>query len=168
MTRTIEWLAIFGICIVGPIASSAQTINVGTTSGLAGWTVPVSITVAPGTSTPVTAQNQISYDPTKISIATLANGSPDCTVSPSTGKSAGFAFLPAGCAGNLCNKVRAIVWNATNTTIPSGTLYTCKVKIGASVSPGTYALTNAAVQLVNGTATIVGTTGSSGSVTVVP
>ena len=86
-------------------------------------------------------QNDLYFDPARVTFAVTADKRPDCVPNPAIGKHATqFGFLPAGCVdfGN-CTGVRALVLSFTDlTAIPSGSvLYTCNVSVTAVAEPGT-------------------------------
>ena len=67
-----------------------------------------------------------------IRIDSGAGGRPDCTANPAINKNgSSFAFLPAGCSGETCTQVRAVVVSLENVdAIPEGAvLYTCRATL---------------------------------------
>jgi len=114
------------------------------------------------------AQNDISFDPSKISVQArqFCGSSPDiacstnsdcpapgdtcvsvpnCRVNPAIRKeNTLFSYLPSGCAPGTCSAVRAIVFSIganSNTTIADGaTLYSCTVAVAPTTDLGSYPL----------------------------
>lgn len=99
---------------------------------------------APGSEVEVTAalstdgalvsgvQNDIGFDPVKVSIVSTPEGLPDCRVNPAIHKDATtFTFLPEGCDGVGCTSVQARVFSPDNVdVIPDGSvLYVCTLSI---------------------------------------
>jgi len=137
---------------VAPRLAAAAGVQVVNASGAAGSTVAVGVTLSAGASDLVAGtQNDITYDPTMVTVAAVASNSnkPDCTVNPDINKKIdgsqtfGFGFLKDGVAcdptADTCNTVRAIVLATDNVDpIPAGsTLYTCNFTISASAASGT-------------------------------
>lgn len=121
--------------------------------------------------TVVAAQNDLAFDRRNAPVAPLANGMPDCTGDPATGKDiALFGFQPIACGTNVpCTAVRAVILSLDNIEpIPNGsTLYTCRVAIAESAAPGTYPLTVSGVVLVDPKANeLPGSQGVNGSILV--
>ncbi|HZP41637.1 MAG TPA: hypothetical protein VFD84_08985 [Candidatus Binatia bacterium] len=84
-------------------------------------------------------QNDVAFDVANTPIAVGARGGPDCTSALS--QTVRFAFLPAGCAGRSCTRMRAVITSLNGSTIPSGaTLYTCRVAVPSTASAGSHAL----------------------------
>ncbi len=76
-------------------------------------------------------QNDILFDPAVVTIARTGNGRPDCTANAALGKEGtAFSFQPAGCSGERCTGVRALVLSLSNVSpIPTGSvLYSCTVR----------------------------------------
>ncbi len=109
-------------------------------------------------------QNDIVFD-ANVRVKARSNGRPDCTVNPDINKpGTSFAFQPAGCSGDACTGVRAIVFATDNVDpIPNGSvLYTCNVTVSGS---GTLNVTNARGSTPGGQA-VSGFTGREGKVCV--
>jgi hypothetical protein len=88
-------------------------------------------------------QLDIAYDSVNTPVAANASGAPDCVVNTAIGKNATtFAFLPAGCSGSACNRVRAIVLDTGNVNpIPTDSrLFTCKANVTPQTPSGNYLL----------------------------
>jgi hypothetical protein len=128
-------------------------IIVGTAVGNPGDTVALTVTLHAPAVTPgvAGAQNDFTYDSTRISVAVRAGGHPNCTVNPAIEKEATeFSFLPVGCSGTACTTVRALMFSTSDPllTIPDGSaLYTCQVLIAADAPLATYMVTASNVLL---------------------
>ena len=108
-----------------------------------GNTVRVNATLVTGGALVAGTQNDIAFDSFNAPIVALANGKPDCLVSPAIDKRAtSFAFLPSGCSGTACTMVRAIVLSTENSDpIPDGfMLYGCEVRVALGAAAGEYPL----------------------------
>jgi hypothetical protein len=165
------WLVALMGALPPSLASAASIEVVPGTNGAAGDTVSISLQLRAQDETIVAAQNDLGFDRRNTPVASLANGMPDCTVDPATGKdSALFGFQPIGCGTSVpCTAVRAVILSLDNIDpIPNGsTLYTCRVAIAASAAPGTYPLTVSGVVLVDPEANeLPGSQGVNGSIAV--
>ncbi len=58
-------------------------------------------------------QVDVGYDSQFTPVAAKADGTPDCTPNPATGKDMSFNFLPNGCSGSGCASIRAVVCRLT-------------------------------------------------------
>jgi hypothetical protein len=166
-------------------AALAAAVLLGTRGALAaGASIAVgNVTVAAGSSATVAVtftgsgvsglQNDLAFDAAKTPIAVNAGGKPDC--SSAGAKSVSFSFLPRGCGGRSCTRVRAVVASLGSTSaIPSGsTVYTCRVSVPATAPPGSYSLTAPANSTSprtasNGSGGALSLGASNGTVTVTP
>lgn len=126
------------------VAQPVASIDVGSTSVVAGTTGSVDVTLSLIADPPAavsTVQNDITFDALTPIAATAAN-QPDCAVNSSIGKSASsFAFRPPECTPSVdCTGVRALV-SGDDSAIPDGTtLYTCAIAVGAETPAGGYPL----------------------------
>ena len=125
-------------------ARGLVVIQAASASGQPGDRVMIAFTLlADGAEQVAGIQNDVALDPRYVSVAALADGSPDCTVNSAIGKEASaFGFRPRGCdpGRRQCNVVRAVVLAFDNVdAIPSGAvLYTCAVSIAVDAPAGRY------------------------------
>jgi len=149
----------------------AVSLNAGSTSGMPGDSVEISVTLqilASPAPAVVATSNHLSFD-ADTPIAARSDGKPDCTVNPSIDKEASdFGFVPDGCSGATCTGIEALVLSATNAAaIPDGAeLYTCRIAIAADAAPGAYAITNAFDSALDATQRHFAGIGTDGGVTV--
>lgn len=161
--------ALAGFLMLPAECAPAQTITLGSTSGNAGWLVTFDATLDSQGSSVAATQNDIFLDARHVPIAANAQGDPDCTVNPATGKTGRFAFHPVGCTGSDCLQIRAVIHSLSNTSpIPNGILYTCRVQISPAAPPDTYPLYIGRVRAGNSVGTALSVTGSDGEVLVEP
>jgi MYXO-CTERM domain-containing protein len=134
----------------GPTATPTQgeealvRIVVGDAQGEVNTEVMVDVTLeVPGVGTEVAGtENVIRFSGgpgAQIRIKALANGRPDCAVNPAIDKTAtAFAFQPAGCTGEACVAMKAVVLSTANVDPipPDSVLYTCTVEITSTASDG--------------------------------
>ncbi len=137
-------------------------------SGAPGDTVEFSVSVDTEGEDVAGTQNDITFGE-GVAVAARANGRPDCTVNEEINKGGtSFAFQPAGCSGDACTGVRALVLALDNVDpIPDGsTLYTCNVVIAEDATDGekTMSITNTGASDPAGAA--LTTSGVDGRVTV--
>ena len=156
-----------GMALMLAVQAHGQTsdaiITVGSTSGMIGETglsIPVMVNTGVAGTQIAGTQNNITFSGgigAAVSIAAKANGKPDCAVNDAINKGGtSFAFQPAGCTGEMCTAVKALVLAldnvcpicGTSTTDCPGlsacpvTMYTCNVTINSTAAPGTnYPLT---------------------------
>ena len=132
------------------VAGARPSIVLGTATGAPGQDVALVATLhAAGTQVAGT-QNDLTFDPGKVSLAT--GGKPSCRVNAAIGKGAtAFSLRPNGCQGVACTSVRALVLAVDNTDpISDGAaLYTCTLHISPSAPPGQYRISIGGVVLSN-------------------
>ncbi len=122
-----------------PKNGDAQTIQVGSATGVRGEQVTISVTLATGGRNVINAQNDITvtgYTP----FAVRSDGSPDCTVNPAIGKDdSEFFFLPRGCTGTGCVSVSALIFDndLLSAIVDGAVLYSCKINISAAAQTNT-------------------------------
>jgi hypothetical protein len=126
-------------------AAAGPGIVMSTVQARDGQTAQVTATLSAGGGTVAGTQNDFSFDPVNIPVATKSatNQRPDCTVNPAINKGAtSFAFQPARCSGTACVGVRVIVFATDNNDpIPNGSvLYRCNVHVSATAPSGAYHL----------------------------
>jgi MYXO-CTERM domain-containing protein len=128
--------------LLGSATAWAQGIIMSMETADPGDEIEISATLNTGGAGVAGTQNDFSFDADNIPVRRTAAGRPDCRVNPAIGKEAtAFSFQPAGCAGNACNRVRALVLSISNTDpIDDGSvLYTCVVDV-AETAAGTFPL----------------------------
>jgi len=144
-------------------------IDVGSTSGSAGTTVTIGVTLANGNGQVQATSNDITYDSSQVDVVLNLDNSPQCTINAAIG--AGTApnkslLLSVLTGAGTQKTLRVGVINFQNVNlIPDGALFTCNFKIGASAS-GTIALTNVPGAANQDGDDLSGVTGSNGSITV--
>jgi hypothetical protein len=137
-------------------------ITIGSTSGMIGQpglSIPVMVNTGVAGTQIAGTQNNITFSGgigAAVSIAAKSNGKPDCTVNDAINKGGtSFAFQPAGCTGEMCTAVKALVLAldnvcpicGTSTTDCPGlpacpvTMYTCNVTINSTAAMMDYPLT---------------------------
>lgn len=154
-----------GVTPTPTFSAGGVVVSLENTSGAPGQAVTVVATLRTGGAGVAGVQNDISFDPTSLSIASrqacASNNSfactsgaecapgdtcvlvPDCMVNPAINKEAtAFGFLPPGCVGTGCNGIRALVFSLQNTLpISDGAqLYSCTFDINPGTTPGPYPL----------------------------
>ncbi|MBI3784179.1 MAG: hypothetical protein HY270_12350 [Deltaproteobacteria bacterium] len=109
--------------------------------GNPGQSVPLEIRLNATTVQVAGTQNDLQFGGSPLRIAPKSNGRPDCTVNPAINKNGtSFSFRPAGCSGDTCSSVRALVLALDNTdAIPNDDLlYTCTVDIAEDAADGQF------------------------------
>lgn len=160
-------LVLCGPAVVPSGASAGSQIVAGSASGAPGDQVAIDVSLAAGGAVTSALQNDLGFDPSIMSFLAAADGSPDCTVNPATGKLGGFAFEPFGCVGAACTSIRGLLFNLDQNPIPDGLLYTCRIAIAPTALPATYPLSVFGVVLSTPEGTAVpDTSGVDGSLTV--
>lgn len=97
--------------------------------------LPVSLGAPEGTVAGI--QNYLAYGP-ELAVAADATGQPACAVNPKIAATGSFAFSPTGCdPANDCERVLAFI-DTTESQGLFAEIYTCMVRVGPSVMPGTY------------------------------
>jgi MYXO-CTERM domain-containing protein len=122
--------------------SADATIVIGTATGAAGDSVPLTVSVQTSVQVAGT-QNDIAF-PAEAAVIADSHGHPTCAVNPAIDKNAtSFAFLPPGCTPPGCTGMRALVLALDNVSpIPDGSeLYSCELAIAADAANGTYVIT---------------------------
>jgi hypothetical protein len=138
-----------------PGGTSPAEISVGSTSGTIGETglsIPVMVNTGVAGTEIAGTQNTITFSGgigAAVSIAAKSNGKPDCTVNSAINKGGtSFAFQPAGCTGEMCTAVKALVLALDNVCPICGTstsdcpglpacpvtMYTCNVTINSTAA----------------------------------
>ena len=157
-------------------SGAGASINIGTSGGMPGETVPVNVSLAgSGGSLVVATGNDILYDSTQVDVATFNIGGTivvDCSVAPSIAgnplKKDVSVSQPAPPAGSPPNtKVLRVAVLATGNVfpIPDGPLFSCNFVIQAGATPGAKALQNIpSASDANGNLVPVG--GANGSIVV--
>ena len=123
------------------------------TSATPGQRITLVARLATADATVAATQNDLTYDPTVLTVVRKSNGRPDCSLDSDLDKNGtSFVFRPNGCnpAGpTFCTSIRAIVVATDNTDpIPDDSiLYTCHVDIANLAPAGPATLTNSGVVL---------------------
>jgi hypothetical protein len=130
---------------LGAPAEAQDIVDVGSALISPGGTqsFPVHLLNGGAASSIAGVQLDITYDSANTPIAAKGDGTPDCTVNSAISKNAtAFAFLPKGCSGATCNRVRAVVLDFGNVApIPMDTLlFSCKVTVPTGTEAGNYLL----------------------------
>jgi len=162
-------------------------ITVASVTATAGETVPVDVTLdvlVAGTQVAGT-QNTITFSGgigAVVTIGAKPNGKPDCAVNDAINKGGtSFAFQPAGCTGENCTAVKALVLAldnvcpicGTSTTDCPGlpacpvTMYTCNVQINNTATNMAYPLTCSDAAASDPSGGSLMTTCNNGAITVV-
>jgi len=137
--------------------------------GRAGEVVTISATLTTAGDSIAGTQNDITFDPSQISVVAKANGKPDCSPNGQLGKEGtAFSFQPPHCQQQGCTGVRALVLSLSNVApIPNGSvLYTCKVAISSQASAGTHQLSVTNAAFSNPTGGAISAASTNGAVTV--
>lgn len=157
-----------------PQAAAAATsgkpaLMLSSAQGRAGEVVTVSATLTTAGDSIAGTQNDITFDPSQISVVAKANGKPDCSPNGQLGKEGtAFSFLPPHCQKQGCTGVRALVLSLSNVApIPNGSaLYTCRVAISSQASAGTHQLSITNAGFSNPTGQAISAASVNGAVTV--
>lgn len=135
------WLAGMLATLVVGASWATPTLSVGTARGYPGSTVTFDVSWRADGAQATAVGAKIFFDPRNTPVATDPNGQPDCWKRPDLGKSAGFAWRPLDCDGEDCDAVRALVYHLSNQDpVPSGVLFTCRVRISPTAPLGRYGL----------------------------
>lgn len=104
-------------------------------------------------------------------VAAMLNGKPSCVANPSIHRElSAFAYQPAGCSGDTCSGVRAIIFGLEDTSaIADGTeLFACVLSVHVDAVAGDYTIGTSNVVLSNPTGVRVpGAAGVDGTLSVV-
>jgi len=123
-------------------AACPVTLDVVSATSAPGQLVRIPVRLHTGGQSVAATQNDLFFDENTPIVARM-HGTPDCVVNPDINKTASaFVFQPAGCNGNACNGVHAIIF-ATDNSDPiedGATLFTCNVSVAPTAAPGSYSL----------------------------
>lgn len=111
--RAVKLLGAMAALLLGASAAVGQEveIRVGSTGGYQNQQATFTVTLTHYGQTVVSAQNDITATGAT-PIAARPDGTPDCWVNAGLGKAdSSFVFLPRGCSGTSCLKVRALIFS---------------------------------------------------------
>jgi hypothetical protein len=158
---------------LAPAAAAATggkpALALSSAQGRPGEVVTISATLTTAGDSIAGTQNDITFDPSQISVVAKANGRPDCTPNRQLGKEGtAFSFLPPRCQKPACTGVRALVLSLSNVApIPSGSvLYTCRVAIASQATAGAHPLSVTHAGFSNPTGQAIQAASVDGAVTV--
>jgi len=148
-------------------------LHVSTVSGHPGDDVEFIVTLESNGFQVSGVQNEITFDPPDIRVASGLEGAPDCTVNPALGLGSscpGFVWRPAGCSGASCHGIFALVCTYDFVAVlPDAEMYRCRVRIASDAAVGTHPLTVSGLSMADADGfSIPGAVGTNGAAVVGP